>query len=137
MKRGVLSAVLILMFANACATVFNDRHHVIGVDSDPKGAEVKSNMLHRAATTPTTFSFDKSGSPEVTVRLEKEGFVPQESVVKKSVTPAFILNLLFPPGFIVDVVSGAMWNYDPEVFMKLEQKPSAESLATASETTEE
>ena len=131
MKTRVLSLILTFLFTSACASMFNDRHHLIGVDSDPKGAMVSSNMLHREATTPTTFSFDKAGSPEVKVRLEKEGFVPQETVVKKNVTPSFLLNVLFWPGFIVDVVSGAMWNYQPEVFMKLEPIPSGESMAAA------
>jgi len=63
------------------------------------------------------------------VRLEKDGYVPQEAVIKKGITPSFILNFLFPPGFVVDVISGAMWNYQPEVFMKLEPIANVESLA--------
>ena len=132
-KQMAALMILAVIFQTGCATVFNERHQVINVDSDPKGAEVKSNMLHRPATTPTTFSFDKTGTPEVQVRIEKEGYVPQEMVLKKSVTPSFFANLLlfgaFWIGGAVDIITGAMWNYQPEVFMKLE--PAQDPTKTA------
>jgi hypothetical protein len=104
--------------------MFNSSRQAVFVDSDPKEANVKSNKLPRAATTPTSFTFDKGG--DLTVSITKDGYVEQSLVVHKRITPSFWANLLwgylFPIGMLVDYSSGSMWNYDENVHVKLEPK---------------
>lgn len=126
MKRGlsVVIAMCFILASSACASIFNQSRQSVYVDSDPKGAEVKSNKLPRAATTPTSFSFSKGG--DVSVTMSKDGYVDQAIVVNRSVTPSFWANLLwgygFPIGMLIDAASGSMWNYDENVYAKLETK---------------
>jgi len=126
MKRGA-SVVIVMCFvlaSSAYASIFNSSKQSVYVDSDPKGADVKSNKLPRAATTPTSFSFSKGG--DISVTLSKDGYVDQAIVVNRSVTPSFWANFLwawaFPIGMLVDAASGSMWNYDENVYAKLEPK---------------
>lgn len=110
--------------------MFNERKAVVNVDSDPKGATVTSVKLPRKATSPTAFSFDKDGQ-DVNVRVEVEGYTPQETILERHVTPSFWANFLwfswFPVGMITDYLTGAMWNYQDTVYIKLEPIPSHSS----------
>lgn len=117
-------AIFFLLIGSGCASMFNSSRQAVYVDSDPKGADVKSNKLPRAATTPTSFAFDKGG--DLTVSITKDSYVEQSVVVHKRITPSFWANLLwvyfFPIGMLVDAASGSMWNYDENVYVKLEPK---------------
>ena len=97
---------------------------VINIDSDPKGGKIKATDLHREATTPTAYLVYKGPLKDINVRIEKEGYVSQEAVLSKRVTPSYWINILNGWGFLVDFVTGAMWNYQDTVYMKLEPIPS-------------
>ncbi len=126
MKRMICLTVGMFYLAG-CSTMFNERKAIVNVDSDPKGAVVASNKLPRKATSPTSFSFNKDGQ-DVNVRLEMVEYTPQETILERRVTPSFWANFLwgwvFPIGMITDYLTGAMWNYQDTVYMKLEPIPS-------------
>jgi hypothetical protein len=99
---------------------------MISVDSEPKGAEIRSNKLERRATTPTSFSFYKGG--DVYVTLAKSGHKEQTVELHRGVAPSFVANLLlfelFPVGMAIDFLSGSMWNYQDTVFVEFDQEPA-------------
>lgn len=125
--KKMLCLMVGLFYFTGCSTMFNERRAVVNVDSDPKGAIVSSAKLSRKATSPTAFSFDKDGQ-DVNIRLEAEGFTPQETVLERRITPSFWANFLWGQAFFIgmftDYVTGAMWNYQDNIFMKLEPLPS-------------
>jgi hypothetical protein len=133
MIKIAVSLIFILTLNVGCATIFNNRRETVYVDSDPRGAEIQSNKLERSAKTPTSFSFWKGG--EIHVDLYKEGYQDQTVEVNKELAPSFWLNLLAldlaPIGMVVDLLSGAMWNYEDTVFAYLE--PTGENLPSQPE----
>jgi len=122
MKKMILLFILMLTLNVGCATMYSDRRQTMHLDSNPKGADVRSNKLDHPAKTPTSFSFWKSG--DVYVNLSKEGYKEQTIEVNRYLAPLFWGNLLgfqlAPFGMAIDALSGAMWNYENTVFGTLD-----------------
>ena len=116
--------LFIVCFNLGCASMFNETRQAVYIDSNPKGAKIESNALHREATTPISFTFKKG--EDVYVKLTKDGYGEQSEVLYKKVTPTFWLNFLwgygFPVGMLIDWATGAMWDYQEEAYIKLEPK---------------
>lgn len=108
--------VLLVLLLAACATIFTSSSQNISVDSNPKGATIIVNTTGGIqvfeGTTPASVHLDRKNKYVVIVNLE--GYREERIQIGQTLNPITIVNLLFWPGFIVDLVTGAVWNLDPD-----------------------
>jgi hypothetical protein len=53
------------------------------------------------------------------LEVTRAGSIPSNVLLAKSVDPLFFINILFLPGFIVDLVSGTYMKYPDDVMTPL------------------
>ena len=152
MKR-VLSLLLTVCLLTSCATITHGRDEVIAVDSDPPGANATikcANNISASGTTPARLTIprkaegcrvdvEKSGMKAQSVDLERGfnsaywmNFFPASGLAigvitafrdENTASVAFGVGLFGAAGFIVDRVTGAMYDHDPNVIkVKLEPR---------------
>jgi hypothetical protein len=85
----------------------------VAVNSSPSSATVAVNNSP-SGQTPTTINLDKKLT--YTVEVQKSGHAPYQQMLVKTVDPMFFLNILFLPGFIVDLATGT-WQKFPDQVM--------------------
>ncbi len=121
--RRVFYFLLILMSITeaGCATMFMGKNQFIKIESDPPGATVK--VGDDTAITPAIVLLRRKD--DYVAVIEKQGYEPIYSKIESRFNYGMFLNLLilFPPGMIVDAVTGASWSLSPDnLNVKLRQK---------------
>ena len=124
-KSFVVSFALLSMVG--CATIMGDKTQLISVNSTPSDAVVKikdeKGMEIFTGKTPTTVTLQKAdgsywGGKDYTVTITKDGYETQVIPVTSSPNGWYIAGNLVFGGligwFIVDPVTGAMYNLSPE-----------------------
>jgi len=104
-----LMAILSLagcMLVSGCATMFGDNNRAIAVNSVPQGALVYLNN-EPVGTTPITLNI--ASIYNNSVMFKKPGYLTTSQPVATEFQSVGLLNILFPPGFIVDAISGDMF----------------------------
>ena len=107
----------LLVFWN-CATIMTGSKQDIGVRSEPSGAKVSITTIGglpiASGNTPGSFNLKKG--KEYVVIVEKDGYQKQEVYLGKAFNMYVIGNILCGgiPGLIVDGLSGALFNIEPE-----------------------
>jgi hypothetical protein len=109
---GVIVCVAILGLTS-CTTILSPNPQPVAVNSSPPQATVLVNGSPMGYT-PTTVNLDRKLT--YTLKLQKPGSVPYAQMLTKTVDPMFFLNILFLPGFIVDLATG-MWKQFPDQVM--------------------
>lgn len=113
-----LSLTFILLVFWNCATIMTGSKQDIGVRSEPEGAKVTITTIGgvqvASGTTPGSYNLKKG--KEYIVIVEMEGYQKQEVHLSKAINMYIIGNLLCGgiPGLIVDGLSGALFNIEPE-----------------------
>ncbi len=124
--RGILLLIGCLNFG--CATIFNTGRQSVYVDSEPRAANVRGNKLYQEETTPTLINMKKGG--DIYLDIAKEGYQTDSIQLQKNLAPAVWINLLLgslsPLGLFIDWQSGAMWNYQDKVVVRLDKKKDSE-----------
>ncbi len=122
-------ASLVLLFSFGCASIVHQTTQEIPVKSDPSGAAVTvaCGDVHNdpKLVTPTVVTVHRKPNHCV-ISLNKDGYRPSDTVLRKSVSGWYVANLLVGGiiGFIVDGANGAMWNRTPtQVDVQLEEEP--------------
>jgi hypothetical protein len=110
---GWVLASALFWWLTGCTTILSSNPQPVGVNSSPMGATVLVNGSP-VGQTPTTVSLDRKQA--YTIEVQKPGSAPQAQTLTKAVDPLFFANILFFPGFIVDVASGT-WKQFPEQVM--------------------
>jgi hypothetical protein len=105
---------LAILWLTGCATILSPNPQQVMVTSTPSGATVVVNSSPNGQT-PTTINLDKTLSVYV-VEVQKPGYAPYQHLLGKTVDPLFFLNILFLPGFLVDVATG-QWQKFPDQVM--------------------
>jgi len=108
-----LLATLALLWLTSCATVLHpDGLQTVAINSQPPGAAVTVNGTAQGKT-PVQAQLDWRQA--YTVELQKGGYDPYRQVLAKQVDPLFFLNILFIPGFVVDLATGAYQKFPDDV----------------------
>jgi PEGA domain-containing protein len=87
----------------SCTTILSPNPQPVAVNSSPPQATVLVNGSPMGST-PTTVNLDRKLT--YTLELQKPGSVPYAQMLTKTVDPIFFLNILFLPGFLVDLATG-------------------------------
>ncbi len=127
-KQTVISLVITFVFVamQGCATIVGDRDQLIGLKSNPDGAQItitdENGIEVFKGTTPTSVTLKKKDGyfdgNDFIVKIQKAGYQDQEVELKTNASGWYIFgNLIFGGllGYLViDPLSGAMWTIDPE-----------------------
>ena len=113
MKRLVW---LLLVPVCGCTTILGSNPQRVTVNSSPPGATVSLNGAP-AGQTPTAVMLDKKQT--YTLEVTRAGSTPSNVLLAKSVDPLFFVNVLFLPGFVVDLVTGTYQKYPDDVMTAL------------------
>jgi hypothetical protein len=105
-------ALSLLLVCGGCATIFAGANQHIIVESDPPGASVQIGPERQ--TTPATFTLPKGERYSVYAQLGKQ--VEARQLIR-TFEPLSLFNLLFPPGFVVDWLTGAIYTYEPDNYV--------------------
>ncbi len=127
MKRTSCVVAASTFLIASCATIMGDKTQLVGISSTPSSAQVAISDEKGATIfegqTPTTVTLQKSngnywGGKTYTVRIAKEGYETQTIPVTSNVNGWYIGGNLIFGGligwFIVDPLTGAMYNLSPE-----------------------
>jgi hypothetical protein len=119
----VLASVGLAPFLTGCASVMCGSQQEVAIDSRPRGADVlvyNSNceVIYKSTTPCVTMLKRRSGDSKkgtYVVLVNKEGFNSAQVPLIGHVTSAYYLNLFTAGiGFIVDPITGAMWDLSAE-----------------------
>lgn len=116
--RSITTAALALLAAAltpGCATLFSGTSEQVTIDSEPEGARIFVEGIERGRT-PATISVKRPGFNDTEVTLQLEGYEDRTFTLQKGFNTISILNLFVPAGFIVDAVTGAITQYDPNTY---------------------
>ena len=111
MMKPTLAAIVLAASASAsgCASIFANHTPVIPVATNPPGAVVYVNGVP-AGQTPTVVQLDSRQPANIQIYLP--GFQPVQMWRQKSISGWFWVNILFWPGFLVDLATGKYDRYD-------------------------
>jgi hypothetical protein len=104
-----------LLLLSGCATLFSGTDDDITFDSEPQGAQVLIDGIV-VGTTPTTVVVDRPGLEETDVTVQLEGYEPLRFELDTEFNNTAILNVFFWPGFVIDVLTGALFKYDKKSY---------------------
>lgn len=110
-KNIVMLALFLL--TSGCASLFSGSQQEMHVNSEPEGADVYVDGLHRGKT-PVTLKLTKDEFKNITVR--KQGYHEEAITLNTKFDPVGLLNLFSSAGFTIDAFTGAMFEYSPGKF---------------------
>lgn len=113
--RTLAIACAFVLFSSGCATLFSGTDEDITFNSSPSGANVVVNGIV-VGTTPTTVEIDRPGLEDQDVTIELEGYDTRRFELDTEFNTVSILNVFFWPGFIIDIVTGAISRYDKDTY---------------------
>ena len=120
-KTLTLLSMIAMLELTGCSTIFGDNQRVVQIDSAPKGAKVSVNSMELEDRTPTETVVTNMWSPTV-IKVQKSGCTSKTVTISPEFQTIGILNIFFPPAFIVDAVTGNMMkipNNQRKIDMKL------------------
>jgi hypothetical protein len=123
LKPGSLLLALVL---TGCATLFAGSSQV-PIATNPPGAGVYVNG-HLVAQTPAVIPLDPNRPAHIQIYMP--GFEPVQIMRHKSISGWFWVNLLFWPGFIVDLATGKYEKYDANT-IAIGLRPAADQVPPA------
>ena len=106
MKQRLISLLLIVF--TGCATLFGGGS-AVPIATNPPGAFVYVNGMP-AGQTPTVVQLDPDRPAQLQIYLP--GYQPVQLYRQKAFSGWFWVNILFWPGFLVDLATGAYQKYD-------------------------
>ncbi|MGQ7854012.1 PEGA domain-containing protein [Pedobacter sp. WC2501] len=118
-----IAAVSATLLLSSCATVFTGTKQTVQINSNPPAATIEVDGV-KAGVTPMAIPL-KKGFTGQTISLKLDGYETKTFQPQTAFNAVSVVNFLFIPGFIVDIVTGAMMKYDPKVYeFTLEPKKS-------------
>jgi len=109
MRKPVLCTLLaVLIFTQGCCSIFTNDPQTISVDSKPEGAKVQIGP--HEGTTPYRVSLPRGKNYVIQASY---GGRDKTLALNKQIEPVYWINILFWPGLIIDLATGAMFEYDP------------------------
>ena len=116
-----LIPVFFAIFLSGCATIFNGGNQEVRL-STPGNKQVKVMVTNAGnnyeRVLPSTISAVHD-MDSVSVMVKGGDYRNAVYVVPKSITPSFWINILFWPGFFLDLATGDMWKYPKDYTLPL------------------
>jgi uncharacterized protein YceK len=109
MKRFFFS-MLTLALLSGCASIFSGSTQTVSFRTDPEGATVEG--ADQTCVTPCSLTLPRGGNSSVTVT--KTGYLTQKITPVREFNSVSLWNILFLPGFIVDLATGAIHKMSPD-----------------------
>lgn len=108
--KKILPIIVLSISLSGCATIFGDSKDLINVRSNDPAATIliNGNEMGKGSAQYTVMR-----GKEATITATKKGCSDRSVQTEKSMVGATWLNILFWPGFIVDVATGSMQKTDP------------------------
>ncbi len=133
-KKSALTTILVTIimlasafFMSSCATIMNGNQQKIPISTTPPGAKItiydSHNMIVWSSKSPTTVYLKRGQGyfqgASYRVVIEKTGYKPKEFQITSTLNAGwYIVGNFFIGGWIgwliVDPITGAMWNLQPE-----------------------
>ena len=104
-----------LFLTSGCATIFTGTDDSITFNSEPAGATVMIDGM-AVGQTPVTVEVDRPGLDDTDVSVQLEGYETRRFELDKEFNVISILNVFFWPGFVVDVLTGALFKHDKNTY---------------------
>ena len=130
MKR--LISILAVLFLSSCATVFSGSTSNVRVQAVDTADNKVLDGVSCSLTDGDGIVYPITANPgsaivsrgKGTLRADcrKEGYVQQNMGVAQTINGITFVNVLFWPGFIVDVVTGAMQKYPSNVTIQMKKQ---------------
>ncbi len=109
MKKVMLClATVAIVFSQGCCTIFRSGPETISINSNPSGAKVEVGPY--GGVTPCQVEIPRG--KDFSIQAIYQGKT-QTKELEKEFDVLWFANILFWPGFIVDLATGKMWRYDP------------------------
>lgn len=115
----ILAMILPMIAMTSCMSVFTSAKQTITVTGEPGArlydgtSNVKLGEIGDDGT--ATFKIRKKLSDK-TMIAKKEGFKSTPFVIESSFNPKSLWNILFWPGFLIDLGTGKINKYDPTIY---------------------
>ena len=135
-----MSIVVFLALLTSCATVVSDSKYPVTISSEPQNAKItitdKSNRVVFVGNTPANVTLEAGdgffSKATYTIKFEKDGYEPSIYTLTSSIDGWYWGNLLIGGVLgmvIIDPMTGAMWQLDPNISIELVQTQSNLSLS--------
>ncbi len=128
MKQRMSALAIVTAAGASCATIFTGSDGTVSINSEPQDAKVTVSGNYMG-NTPLKISLKRDKDYNLT--LKKEGYAPATAVVTRSFNAVSILNLFGVLCWVVDILTGAMWKFEPDqitVMLEKTSHPSAGQL---------
>ena len=109
-----LSVISCLFLTTSCATLFTGTKQTVQINSKPPGAKIQIDGIDRG-TTPAAIKLKKKSDGQV-VTLKLDGYETKTIVPETSFNAVSILNLTNILFWGIDLLSGAVYKYDPRFY---------------------
>lgn len=121
----LLAGILLLA---GCATLFTGNEDRITFESEPAGADIFIDGIKRGET-PATLEVERPGFGDTYVTFRLEGYEDRTFQLRDEFNYVSILNLGSFIGWGIDILSGAVAEYEPQFYsIELEPVDSAHAL---------
>lgn len=118
--------VLVAAGTSACATMNNQGSQTIIAKAADQQAGVQVEVVTKdgsyLSSLPSTV-VGRSSWSGIAIKVVDPCYVPSTFEVPRSLTRSFWANLVFVYGFLIDPLTGYMWNYDDRIEVPVKRKP--------------
>lgn len=119
----ILPLILVVILTGCASFISGSRQSVTVITPDASGSSCiltdSKGRVSNVENTPGT-AIVKKGDGPISVICKKEGYKAGVGQIDESVTPATAGNILFPPGFLIDGITGSSEKYDSTVTIDME-----------------
>jgi hypothetical protein len=128
----ILTLLLISAIIAGCSSVLNgDRQSVMVVTPEAQDSKCSltdsKGRVWYVESTPGTVLVKKGGGP-ISVICKKDGYQIGVGEISESMEMNNMANILFPPGFIIDSLTGSSKKYDSGISIEMEAIGKKNSL---------
>lgn len=115
------TAILILLFLlnTGCATIFNGTTDIVMFQVSPPDATITVNGRKY---TPGRHITVYRGQDIVIQSPDGEIVHPPGGYARRQLNIVTIVNLLFWPGFLIDLLSNAFWDFPPVIYVTVQRR---------------
>lgn len=121
---------LVLFTFSSCATLFTGTKDRISFITDPTGAVIYIDGIEQC-TTPCDLSITRSIS-DIDVQIKLDGYKARLITLNKEFNVVSILNLGNMLGWVIDIASGAIMEYDQKIYELKLSKETIDSVMNTS-----
>jgi len=117
--RYCLLLLPLLLFGSGCATIFTGTTDVVLFQVTPPDATITVNGQKYTPGQPIAVP---RGQDIVITSPDGDVVLPPGGYAQRNLNIVTIVNVLFWPGFIIDLLTNAFWDFPPVVYVRVQKK---------------